>query len=73
MGLDVDHPGLAGGVSSDLQRRVTQAGQTREQFAADAIRRQFAISKFRERQDRLAPCAQAAGLANEKDALDAIS
>lgn len=60
-------------LSSDLQRRATQAGQTPEQFAADAIRRQLAISKFRETQDRLAPYAPAAGLVDENDALDAIS
>lgn len=60
-------------LSVALKRRATEAGQTPEQFASDALRRQLAIQRFRETQAQLIPQAEAAGLSNEDDILNAIS
>ena len=60
-------------LSADLSRCAEQAGQTPEEFAAEALRRQLAIQRFRETKARLAPYAEAAGLQSDDDALAAVS
>jgi predicted transcriptional regulator len=70
MSITVDLPD---DLSADLARQAQRAGQTAEQFAADALRRQLALQSFRETKERLAPYGEASGLGNDDDALAALS
>jgi predicted transcriptional regulator len=70
MSITVDLPDE---LSADLVRHAQRAGQTAEQFAADALRRQLAIQSFRDTKERLAPYGEASGLGNDDDALAALS
>ena len=60
-------------LSADLSRCAQKAGQTPEEFAAEALRRQLAIQRFRETKARLASYGEAAGLQRDDDALAAVS
>lgn len=60
-------------LNADLSRCAKQAGQTPEKFAAEAVRRQLAIQRFRETKARLAPYGEAAGLQSDDDAFAVIS
>jgi len=70
MSITVDLPD---DLNVDLARCAQRAGQTAEQFAADALRRQLAIQSFRDTKERLAPYGEASGLQNDDDALAALS
>ena len=60
-------------VNAELIRCAKQVGQTPEQFAGEAVRRQVAIQRFRDTRARLVPYGDAAGLQNDDAALDAVS
>ena len=70
MSITVDLPDE---LNADLARCAQRAGQTPEQFVADALRRQLAIPSFRETKEQLAPYGEASGLQNDDDALAALS
>lgn len=70
MSITVDLPD---DLKADLVRCAQRAGQTAEQFAVDALRRQLAIQSFRDTKERLAPYGEATGLKNDDDALAAVS
>ena len=70
MSITVD---LSDELSAELARCAQRAGQTAEQFVADALRRQLAIQSFRDTKERLAPYGESSGLGNDDDALAALS
>jgi len=67
MSITIDLPDE---LSADLARCAQRAGQTAEQFVADALRRQLAIQSFRDTKERLAPYGESR---NDDDALSALS
>jgi len=57
----------------DVIRRAQRAGQTPDFFIADALRRQFAIERFRETRQSLGGYGEGAGLVTDEDVFNAIS
>lgn len=60
-------------LTSELQRRAAQAGQTPTAFVEEALRRTLALERFEERRRWLVECGRRAGFHTDEDVFAAIS
>ena len=60
-------------VSADVTRWAERAGLTPDAFVADAVRRQVAVQRFRERRERLTGFGRRAGLETDEAVFETIS
>lgn len=56
-----------------LERIAKRTGRTKSEIARDALRRQVAVSRFRELRLKILPFAEAQGLLTDEDVFRAMS
>ena len=58
---------------SDLRQYLARTGRSKSEFARDALKRQLAISRFKDIRSRVAPFAEAQGWLTDEDVFKDVS